>query len=315
MRYENFTVKKDGFAGHLAEPDNGSDRAVIVIMGGEQSILPGIIFAERFADHGITGLAVSLFGAEGLPLSPDRIPLDMFVPAVDYLRQRKNISHLSVYGQSMGSIFAVLCAVYIGGFENLIMVSPTHVPFEGTLSDKKTMTGHSVVTWRGKEMPYVKADLSKVKAVKYRKHQAVSYMVTGMWTAYYDAYLDKSASEKAELEIEKCGADILMIAGAMDECWYAEYSVKKLMQRLKENNYNKKVKMIIYHHGSHLGGLMPDRKREKKLWMMMPLIGLMYRSFGKYRRENLEYLARSEKEIIRWIAGEKHNKHGEINDT
>ena len=152
MRYENFTVKKDGFAGHLAEPDNVSDRAVIIIMGGEQSILPGIIFAERFADHGITGLAVSLFGAEGLPASPDRIPLDMFVPAVDYLRTKKNISHLSVYGQSMGSIFAVLCAVYIGGFENLIMVSPTHVPFEGTLSDKKTMTGRSVATsmrnWR-----------------------------------------------------------------------------------------------------------------------------------------------------------------------
>ena len=76
MIYENFTMKKDGFTGHLAEPDGGSDRAVIIIMGGEQSLLPGIKFAERFADYGITGLAVSLFGAEGLPASPDRIPLD-----------------------------------------------------------------------------------------------------------------------------------------------------------------------------------------------------------------------------------------------
>ena len=67
MRYENFTVSTDGFAGHLAEPEGGSSRAVIIIMGGEQSLLPGIKFAERFADYGITGLAVSLFGAEGLP--------------------------------------------------------------------------------------------------------------------------------------------------------------------------------------------------------------------------------------------------------
>ena len=75
MKHEDFNFPQHGFAGHLAEPDEGSDRAVIVIMGGEQSLLPGIKFAERFADYGITGLAVSLFGAEGLPDSPDRIPL------------------------------------------------------------------------------------------------------------------------------------------------------------------------------------------------------------------------------------------------
>lgn len=62
MKHIDFTMEKDGFTGHLAEPDDGSDMAVIVIMGGEQSILPGIKFAERFADFGITGLAVSLFG-------------------------------------------------------------------------------------------------------------------------------------------------------------------------------------------------------------------------------------------------------------
>ena len=79
MRHEDFTMRNDGFAGHLAEPDGGSDRAVIVIMGGEQSILPGIKFAERFADYGITGLAVSLFGAEDLPDSPDIVFFDWFI--------------------------------------------------------------------------------------------------------------------------------------------------------------------------------------------------------------------------------------------
>ena len=124
MVHKHFNFKEHGFVGHLAEPEDGSDRAVIVIMGGEQSLLPGIKFAERFADYGITGLAVSLFGAVGLPDAPDRIPLDMFIPAVEYLRNEKHIAHISVYGQSMGSIFAVLVAQYIGGMENLIMVSP-----------------------------------------------------------------------------------------------------------------------------------------------------------------------------------------------
>ena len=41
MKYENFNFNQHGFVGHLAEPDTRSDRAIIVIMGGEQSLLPG----------------------------------------------------------------------------------------------------------------------------------------------------------------------------------------------------------------------------------------------------------------------------------
>ena len=301
MRHEDFNYKEHGFAGHLAEPDGGSDKAVIVVMGGEQSILPGIKFAERFADYGITGLAVSLFGADGLPDSPNGIPVDMFIPAVKYLREEKKINRISIYGQSMGSIFAVLAAQYIGGFENLIMVSPTHVPFEGTLKDKKTMTGRSVATWKGEDIPFVKADFSKVKATKYYRHPDSVCKVMGMWIAYHDAYKDESASYKARLSVEKTDARILLIAGDEDEAWPSEYSVRLIENDLKAKGYNKDVKVIIYPHGSHLNGLMPNREREKRLYRMIPLIGLMYKTFGKYKKENISYFDKSEKEIISWL--------------
>ena len=64
MIYTDFTINEHGFTGHMAEPERKTDQAVIVIMGGEKSILPGIKIVERFADFGICGLAVSLFGAE-----------------------------------------------------------------------------------------------------------------------------------------------------------------------------------------------------------------------------------------------------------
>ena len=59
MIYTDFMVNEHGFTGHMAEPERKTDQAVIVIMGGEKSILPGIKIAERFADFGICGLAVS----------------------------------------------------------------------------------------------------------------------------------------------------------------------------------------------------------------------------------------------------------------
>ena len=300
MIYTDFNINEHGFAGHMAEPDGSSDRAVIIVMGGEQSLLPGIKFAERFADYGITGLAVSLFGAEGLPDSPNAIPLDMFIPAVDILKQ-KGIDHLSIYGQSMGSIFAVLAAQYIGGFENLIMVSPTHVPFEGTASDKKTMSGRSVVTWNGEDIPYVKEDFSTVKAVKYYRYPGLDHKVTGMWIAYRKAYENIFMEKRAMLHPENSNARILLIAGHMDECWPAEYSVRRIQNHLQVIGYKKDVKVIIYPHGSHLNGLMPNREREKKLYRMLPVIGLMYRTFGKYKKENIGYFEQSEKEIISWI--------------
>ena len=72
-------------------------------------------------------------------------------------------------------------------------------------------------------------------------------------------------------------------------------------ENLEKIGYEKDIKVVVYPHGSHLNGLMPNREREKKLYRMIPLIGLMYKTFGKYRKENLSYFEKSEKEIIDWI--------------
>lgn len=50
MRYTDFTMKEHGFVGHMAEPEEATKQAVLVISGGEKSILPGIKIAERQAD-------------------------------------------------------------------------------------------------------------------------------------------------------------------------------------------------------------------------------------------------------------------------
>ncbi len=300
MRYEHFTYRQHGFAGYLAAPDNVGDKAVIVIMGGEKSLLPAVKIAERFADYGITGLAVSLFGAEGLPDSPDRIPLEMFESALRCLTDR-GYSHISTYGMSMGSIFAVLTAVYFGGVENVIMVSPTHVPFEGTDKNKKHMSGHSVATFRGEDIPFVSADFSDGKANRYQKTPNADYPVMGMWISYYQAYQDKVREQKAFLPLEKSNARILLVAGDKDEAWPSAYSVREIETYLAEIKYEKEVKAVIYENVSHLTGMMPNRKREKLLYHLLPFVGFMYKSFGKHQKECLTAAIDAEKMIIDWI--------------
>lgn len=303
MVHEDFHYKEHGFVGHLAGPDGACDRAVLVITGGERSLLPGIKIAERFADYGWIGLAVSLFGAEGIPASPDRCPVEMLESAVHYLRSQRKIGHISAYGQSMGSIFAALTAQYVGGIENVVLVSPTHVPFEGVSKDKKHRTGHSVATWRGKDIPFVTADFTRGNASKYQRHPAADHRVMGMWAAYYEAYQDKDREREAWLPLEKTHARILLIAGGADEAWPAEYSVNAMKEYLQTKNYPYDVKAIVYPNVSHLTGMMPNRERERALYRMIPLVGIMYKSFGKHREECMAALAKSEQEIINWLNG------------
>ena len=88
-----------------------------------------------------------------------------------------------------------------------------------------------------------------------------------------------------------------------DEAWQADYSVREIEKYLRSSGYDKDVKVLVYPHGSHLNGLMPNREREKRLYRMIPLIGLMYKTFGRYRKENLSYFEKTEKEIIDFLEG------------
>ena len=299
--YTDFNMKKDGFVGHMAETaDCDQSRGVIVIMGGEKGILPGIKIAERFTDFGITGLAVSLFGADGLPKGPDQIPFEMIEAAVSFLKNKKHLESISLYGMSMGTIFAALAGRYIDGIENLILCSPTHVAFEGT-PDKQHMTGHSVVTYRGCDIPFVRPDFSAGKMMKYIYDEKEKRKVTQMWTAYRDAYLNKAAEKAADLHIEKTNARILLIAGSGDEMWPSGYSVEYMKNRLDEHNYPKAYKSLIYPNASHLIGVMPNKQRNKWLYRGLPVIGLMYKSFAANKEGCMKALEASEKEVINWI--------------
>lgn len=299
MNRIDYNMKEHGFVGHLSLPQEETKYGVIVIMGGEQSLFPASVIADKFADHGIMALAVSLFGADGLAAGAVQIPIDMFIPAIQVLRDR-GCKSISAYGMSMGSIFAALIPKYIGGIDNVILCSPTHVPFEGT-KDKKSNSEKSVATWKGKDIPFVKVDFSARKMTRYYYDEQAGRKVLGMWISYRDAYKDREQEEKADLKLYETGTRILLIAGTGDEAWPSDYSAKYIKKQLDEAHYDRDYKICLYPNASHLIGVMPDREREKKLYRLMPFIGIMYQSFGKHKKECLEALEKSEREIVNWI--------------
>lgn len=47
--------------------------------------------------------------------------------------------------------------------------------------------------------------------------------------------------------------------------------------------------------------MMSNRELEKKLYRMVPVIGFLYKSFGKYKKECMKVFEDLEKEIIGWL--------------
>lgn len=142
--------------------------------------------------------------------------------AVTYLREVKHMESISIYGMSMGSVFAVLAARYIQGIDNLILVSHSHVPFEG-MRDKKHMSGHSVATWHGRDIPYVSPDFTARKAGKYFYDAESGRKVTGMWIAYRDACQDKERERQAAVRIEERSSDTInSLVGALVDYIFEE---------------------------------------------------------------------------------------------
>lgn len=301
MRYTDYTMKNNGFVGHMAEPDtNTTGKGVIIIMGGEKSLIPGIKIAERFADFGITGLAVSLYGAKGLKNNVNMIAVDMFISAINTLKE-KGIEKISVYGMSMGTVFASLIARYIGGIDALILCSPTHTVFEGVESDRKTMTDHSVATFKGQEIPYVKPDFSKGKMNKYVYVEKAKRKVMNMWVEYRNSYKDKAKERAAYLRLEQANARILLVSGTADEAWPSDYSAKYIFEKLSQSGYKYEHKLLLYPNASHLIGVMPNKNRNKLLYKSLPIISVFYKSFANHKEECMLALENSEKEIIKWI--------------
>lgn len=257
INIRKISVIDHGFSGFAAKGRLSSQHGVVIILGGESVVLPflkaGKAMAKKFAEEGFFAVSVSLFGAKGLPDSPDQVPLEYALAAVDYVKKVEKCTRISVFGMSMGSIVALGTAVYREDVDDLIMMSPSHVAFEGVSRDKKTMKGRSFLTFNANDIPYVRADFSK-----YKMHEA-----------YENAYADKEreASARAALPITEAKSRVLLLAGEKDSFWPSAYSVRLLYDLLEKSKAEHSFSKVIYPEYGHLLPLKKEVMHQVFSWL------------------------------------------------
>ena len=126
-------------------------------------------------------------------------------------------------------------------------------------------------------------------------------MPMGMWKVFHRSF------QKNLVDVLKYNEEESRMITASAKKKYREL-IEKLPEfekadRYKRNEVNCVMVCAFFLNGSHLNGLIPNKQREKKLYRVIPLVGLTYKTFGKYRKENMEYFEQTEREVIAWING------------
>lgn len=248
---ERLTVAKEGFYGlfHPAAEPADEKLAVIVLGGSEGNENIPMNVGRMFAERGITALGVCVWNVEGLSAEFLRVPLDPFEKAIAWLEAR-GFSEIYLYGISEGAKTALLTASLMPRIKGVVALSPIHCVWNGKHGNKglfgKTFADAPEYTYRGKDLPYMKVQLTYGRAILnllFHRQVEISYI--------YERPLEHF-DERAAIQVENIQGDILFIHAAEDTMWPSGKAVSYMLNRLRQKGFTHHAGRLVYAKASHI---------------------------------------------------------------
>lgn len=262
MKVKKYTYLSDGFEGVLYDAENGDDRLVIIVQGLKGLELPSK-YAELFVKKGYSALAMTYYGAEGLPDKMRAIPLEMFEHAIENLKLYNNgqYKRFGIYGNSKGAGIALLAASKVCDISLCIAASPFGHIMQGDGKESEHSC-KAMVSYKGQDFPYVKKEHFMSDFVKRCiKEKNIRLL-------YFFEEWDKKGDETNEIPVERIQGDILFLTATHDESVPSKHDVELLIKRLKRENFSYTYRHVNSEIGSHNLGYFPINNgvlpREKK---------------------------------------------------
>jgi dienelactone hydrolase len=149
------TLQANGFIGEFLQPHETSvRRPAVLVLGGSEGGLPGILLPGLLASHGYAALGVAYFGLPGLPSTLAGIPLEYFAKALRWLAAQPGVNpaKIAVLGVSRGSEAAQLLGVHYPGLVHAVIAS---VPSDAAICSYPGCRG-AAWTLNGRPVPFTK---------------------------------------------------------------------------------------------------------------------------------------------------------------
>ena len=157
MKKQVFTPVNDGFCGAWYPDPNGSECAVILMLGDSSEDRMAVSAAKWLHKQGCDALAMS---PDKKDYGHHNYPLERFGRAIEFLKSQ-GCSKIGIVGASTTGMLALVAASYYPGISLTVAVSPSDFIMEGFYQDGKDGMrerpgdNESSASWQGQPLPYL----------------------------------------------------------------------------------------------------------------------------------------------------------------
>lgn len=237
-------VRADGLVAQYIRPNTPGRHPALLILGGSEGGSEGVRrLAAPFAAQGYAVLALSYFGAEGLPQNLDQIPLEYFATGLRWLAARPDVDggRIGVYGISKGGEAALLVASRNPEIRATVAGVPSNVAWQGII--RPSWDNRSSWSEGGRPLPYLSYDFSRG--------------FTTILALYEGALATAAQHPDAEIPVERINGPVLLISGRADRLWPSSLMSDAVVARLRAHNFRFTVRHLAFENAGHAAASPP----------------------------------------------------------
>lgn len=244
--YQTMEVSEDGLVAAFMTPATAAEThpAIIILGGSEGGTALVRAVGREFADEGYAVLALSYFGAPGLPPTAEEIPLEYFDRAIAWLARQPQVdpARMGVFGISKGGEAALLVGSRSPQLHAVAAGVPSSLVWQG-IPAGAAAAPKSTWSLGGAPVPYMPYD--PTVRFDFARYMESIYALYAGALPTVDAHLD------AMIPVERINGPVLLISGRNDAMWPSTVMSDMVVERLRAKGFGHPVEHLAYENAGH----------------------------------------------------------------